>query len=245
MTAACPDWWNHAFRSAYLEVYHHRDDAQAAAEVAGLLPRLRQLPGPVIDAGCGAARHLHALRAAGIPAFGFELSADLIAVAQQRPACRGNLVRADLRAPPFTGDWGVVLCLFTVFGYYDDAGNQACLAVLGKMLAADGRLVLDLPDPAEVQRTLCPRSKRTTPRGWIIEETRRLVGQRVEKKVVATPPGGQSHTWQECVRLYDAEELARMAALAGLRIDAIWNGLRGPQSPEGRLVAWLAPVAGR
>ena len=245
MTTARPDWWNDAFRSAYLEVYHHRDDAQAVAEVAGLLPRLRQLPGPVIDAGCGAARHLQALRAVGILAFGCELSSDLLAVAQQRTACRGNLVRADLRAPPFVGDCGAVLCLFTVFGYFDDAGNQACLAALGRMLAAQGRLVLDLPDPLATRRDLRPSSKRTTPHGWLVEETRRLVGQRVEKTVVATPPTGPPSTWHECVRLYDAEELAEMAALAGLRIDTIWSGLRGPQSPEGRLVAWLALIAGQ
>ena len=71
-------WWKAAFGAHYETLYAHRDDASAAAEVAGLLPRLRQAPGPILDACCGNGRHLAALRAAGLPAFGFDLSADLL-----------------------------------------------------------------------------------------------------------------------------------------------------------------------
>lgn len=237
-------WWSEAFRAAYLEVYGHRSDAQAAAEVAGLLPQLRDVPGPVVDAGCGAGRHLAALRAAGLPAVGFDLSSDLLAAASGRPACSGRLARGDLRAPPLAGGCGAVLCLFTAFGYFDDAGNAACLAALGALLAPGGRLVLDLPEPAALRRGLVPASERVTAGGWRVRERRWLAGSRVEKEVDAMPPAGQAIRWQESVRLHEQGELAAMAGSAGLLWDGAWPGLGGPEDRQGRLVAWLRRPGG-
>jgi SAM-dependent methyltransferase len=233
-------WWSEAFRAAYLEVYGHRSDAQATAEVAGLLPRLLAAPGPVVDAGCGAGRHLAALRAAGVPAVGFDLSSDLLAAAVRRPACVGRLARGDLRAPPLAGGCGAVLCLFTAFGYFDEAGNAACLAALGGLLAPDGWLVLDLPEPVALRRTLVPASERMTAGGWRVRERRRLAGMRVEKEVEAIPPDGRMVTWRESVRLHEEAELATMATEAGMRWMGAWPGLGGPEDRQGRLVAWLS-----
>lgn len=232
-------WWTAAFTAAYLEVYHHRSDAQAAQEIAGLLPRLAAAPGPIVDAGCGAGRHLCALRAAGLPALGFDLSADLLSVARDRGLCRGRLARADVRRPPFAGGCGAVLCLFTAFGYFDDAGNAACLAGLGRLVSQGGWVLLDLPEPDALRRGLQPTSERRTPGGWIVRERRWIAGDRVEKSVEATPPDAAAVTWQESVRLYREAELHAMANAAGLVPDGIWPGLRGPDDQAGRLVCWL------
>jgi SAM-dependent methyltransferase len=232
-------WWDDAFRAAYLEVYHHRSDAQAEAEVASLLPRLRAAPGPVVDAGCGAGRHLAALRRAGVAAVGFDRSADLLAAAAARPGCRGRLLRGDLRAPPIAGGCGAVLCLFTAFGYFDDDGNLDCLRALARLLAPGGLLLLDQPEPAALRRSLVPASERCTPGGWLVRERRRLVGERVEKEVEAVPPTGEAQRWTESVRLYDQAALTGLADRAGLRLTAMWPGLGGPDAQAGRLVAWL------
>lgn len=236
---AASHWWTEAFTSAYLEVYHHRSDAQAAQEIAGLVPRLAQAPGPIVDAGCGSGRHLAALRDAGLTAIGFDLSADLLAVASGRQHCRGRLARADLRRPPFSEGCGAVLCLFTAFGYFDDAGNAACLAGLGGMVAPGGWVLLDLPEPEALRGNLQAASERRTPGGWIVRERRWIAGDRVEKSVEATPPDAAAVTWQESVRLYREAELHAMANAAGLVPDGIWPGLRGPDDQAGRLVCWL------
>lgn len=238
-------WWEDAFRAAYLEVYHQRCDVQAAAEIAGLMPRLRCGSGVVIDAACGGGRHLAVLRAAGLPAVGFDLSPELLAVARGRPLVGGGLARGDLRAPPFADGAGSVLCLFTAFGYFDDAANAACLAALGRMVAGDGWLVLDLLDPQRVRSGLCAESVRTTPAGWQVIERRRLEGCRVIKTVEATPPGAAPVRWEERVRLHSIDEVAALARGAGLRLAECWRGLGGPTQDDGRLVAWITHAAQR
>jgi hypothetical protein len=232
-------WWTTAFTAAYQEVYHHRSDQQAVGEVAGLLPRLRQAPGPIIDAACGAGRHLAALRSAGLPAVGFDLSCDLLQSARQRVACTGRLARGDLRSPPFAGSCGAVLCLFTAFGYFDDQGNVDCLSALASLVAPGGWVVLDLPEPTRLRLGLQTESVRTTPGGWQVTERRRLVGERVEKDVEARPPGGEVVTWSESVRLYGLDELIHLAGCTGLVMDGVWPGLGGPDDQAGRHVAWM------
>jgi SAM-dependent methyltransferase len=242
VTAEAADpWWRTAFGAHYETLYAHRDDTSAAAEVAGLLPNLRRAPGPILDACCGNGRHLAALRAAGLPAFGFDLSADLLASARQRTECRGRLVRCDMRRPALTGGWGAVLLLFTAFGYFDDQDNAACLAALGGLLAPGGRLVLDLPDPEEVQRALVPRTERETACGQVVEE-RVIRRGRVEKTVTLTRNGAVVQTYRESVQLYDRAGLAGVAGRAGLRVDEVWPGLRGPGIDDRRRVFWLMPA---
>jgi SAM-dependent methyltransferase len=232
-----------AFGADYLDLYAHRDDCAATAEVAGLLPRLRTAPGPVLDAACGNGRHLAALRAAGLTAAGFDYSPALLAVARSRPQAVGRLARGDLRRPPFAGGWGAVLLLFTAFGYFDDTANAACLAALARLLAPGGWLLLDLPDPAQVRATLVAESSRTTPAGHRVRERRRLEGTWVVKDV-AYGCGGQERRWQERVRLYEPDEIAALVAAAGLTLAERWPSLRGPVHDDHRHVVWCQAAPG-
>ncbi|HEX3135239.1 MAG TPA: class I SAM-dependent methyltransferase, partial [Planctomycetota bacterium] len=173
-----------------------------------------------------------------LPAFGFDLSADLLASAWRRPACRDRLVRCDMRSPALGNGWGAVLALFTAFGYFDDEGNAACLAGWARLLAPDGWLVLDLPDLDEVNASLVPRSERSTPCGRLVEE-RRLVGRRVEKKVTIESSGKMPYVYQESVRLYDPHEIASLAQRCGLSVETRWDSLRCEKSDDQRHVYWL------
>ena len=239
MSGSAPEpWWVAAFGAHYETLYAHRDDTSAVTEVAGLLPRLCQAPGPILDACCGNGRHLAALRAAGLPAFGFDLSADLLASARRRPACRDRLVRCDMRFPALGNGWGAVLALFTAFGYFDDEGNAACLAAWARLLAPGGLLLLDLPDLDEVRASLVAHSERETACGRLIEE-RRLVGSRVEKTVTITSSGKTPHVYRESVRLYDQHEISDLAMRCGLTVDVRWDSLRCEKSDDQRHVYWL------
>jgi hypothetical protein len=235
--AADQPWWVEAFGADYLDLYAHRDDASAAAEIAGLLPRLRTAPGPIMDAACGNGRHLAALRAAGFTAVGFDYSADLLGVAAKRPQALGHLARGDVRHPPFTPGFGAVLLLFTAFGYFDDAANAACFAGLAKLLAPGGWMMVDLPDIVHVRETLVAESRRTTPAGHVVIERRHLDGNRVVK-TIEYGCGAKPRQWRECVRLYAPAEIEDIARDAGLAVVDRWPGLHGPERDEHRSVTW-------
>jgi SAM-dependent methyltransferase len=202
------EWWRSAFAGDYLERYAHRDDADADRLAAALVPLLADAPGPVADVGCGAGRHLVRLRAAGIPAVGLDYSADLLR------AGRGPRCRADMRAPPFAGGLGAALFLFTAFGYFDDAGNLACLRAWAARLAPGGRIVLDLPDPARL--ALPPDGTRRLADGSTVHESRRWDGRRVEKAITLVRPDGFRLERFESVRLHGAAAWPLIARAAGL-----------------------------
>lgn len=213
--------------------------------MAGIAPRLggaaTRLGLPVLDAGCGGGRHLAALRAAGVPALGVDLSPDLLGVAGGRPACAGRLVRGDLRTPPFAdGSCAAVALLFTAFGYFDEEGDAACLAALARLLAPGGCLLLDLPEPERVVAGLVPASERRTDAGLVVQERRRLAGRRVEKQVEVRHPDGREVRWTESVRLYARHELDGLTRRAGLEPWESWPGLAGPRADGGRLVWWAS-----
>lgn len=233
------EWWKAAFGPGYSAVYAHRDDTAAAVEIAGLLPRLRAVPGPVLDACCGNGRHVQALRAAGVRALGFDWSMDLLTIAQARPICTGQLTRADMRALPYTPhSCAAVLLLFTAFGYFSDDDNAAALTALGGLLRPEGWLVVDLPEPERLRATLVPESERTAPNGERIRERRRLDGDQVIKDVSV----GACH-WQERVRLYDQPSFTALAQCCGLRVVDRWRSLHDAQRDDGRLVWWLVSAA--
>lgn len=231
-------WWEVAFGDQYDTVYAHRSDAAATAEVAGLLPRLRESGGVVCDACCGNGRHLQAMQTSGLCAVGFDYSAHLLSTARQRPIA-DRLARADIRQPPFpSGVFDAVTVLFTAFGYFDDASNAAALAGLAGLLRSGGWLVLDLPDVDRLRATLVPESCRTTADGTVITERRRLDGAFVVKDVVLERGGRDVGRWQERVRLYADAELDQLVG-PDFTVDSRWASLRGAACDDGRKVHWL------
>ncbi|MHC4820247.1 MAG: class I SAM-dependent methyltransferase [Planctomycetota bacterium] len=211
-------WYEEAFRSDYLRVYPHRDDASAAAEVAEWIDRVPGLGDyrRVLDLACGAGRHLRALLAEGCEAIGIDLSRDLLREAREHgPA---PVACADMRALPFANEtFEAVVSFFSSFGYFaDQADDAAVLAEVRRVLRPGGGFLLDLMDPETVRNGLVPHSEKEVD-GIRIEETRSLTadGKRVEKYVVFEAPSG-TRQWTESVRLYDPTEVEAMAEEAGL-----------------------------
>ncbi len=231
-------WWDEAFQQHYLAIYAHRDDQSAVEEIAGVLPRIQAQSGPVLDACCGNGRHLAALRAAGLPAWGFDYSHDLLRVAAARPETAGYVFRSDVRAPAIGTGWGAITLFFTAFGYFDDEQNARTLEGLAQALRPGGLLLIDVPNPERVRINLVPESHKDVD-GLHIHEQRSLSGQRVEKRVRLEKDGKELQSYTESVRLYETDEMARMAQAAGLDVEACWPSLRGPDHDDDRHVYWL------
>lgn len=228
------EWFKKWFDRDYAVIYGHRDGPEAEAAVAMALGRAPALAsGPVLDLGCGAGRHLAALRRRNPLAFGLDLSRDLLALAQ--PDLRPWLLRADMRRLPLKPGALAGVCLwFTPFGYFPDRDNRALLRRLAQLLRPGGALVLDYLNAAFARAHLVPEDTGT--HGALRVESRRaLEGDRLVKRMTITHlDTGRVRRVKESLRLYDPAELGAMARDCGLRLDGEAGDYRGgPFDPQG------------
>ena len=101
---------------------------------------LARVAGPVLDVGCGPARHVLALAQAGIVALGIDCSPPAITIARRRGA--PVLHRSIFDRVPGAGRWGTALLLD------GNVGIGGCPVTLLRrvtsLLRADGRILLEL-----------------------------------------------------------------------------------------------------
>ena len=210
------EWFEEWFGEEYLQLYPHRDAAEAERAVALILERTAFTPGwRVLDVACGAGRHCHALEAAGARCVGLDLSMALLRVA--RRVTRAPPVRADRRALPIRpGSMDLTVNLFTSFGYFErDAEHTAALHEMVATLRPQGWFVIDFLNPAAVRARLVPRETRQLDGAEVAVARSVSVDGRYVCKTITTT-GGRRFT--ERVRLFSADEIATMLAEARVTI---------------------------
>lgn len=194
MSNEFPQIWHETFSRTV-------DPRLTEAEVAFLT---RVLPrGRVLDVACGFGRHALGLAAAGYDVLGVERDPEVAAAAR---AAGTDVLELDVRElgrveGPFDG----AISMWASFGWFDDAGNDAVLGSMARLLRPGGRLVLDVWNPAAYapgERTL---------RGGV-RERKTLAAGRMRTEL--TYPDGQTDVHD--VRLYEPAELERLAAGHGL-----------------------------
>jgi len=104
---------------------------------------LARAEGPVLDVGCGPARHTVALATRGIPALGIDITAAALAVARPRGAT--VLRRSVFEQVPAEGRWGTVLLLDGNIGI--GADERALLARVAELLRPGGLVLIELEEP--------------------------------------------------------------------------------------------------
>lgn len=211
-----PEWFEEWFGEEYLELYPHRDDADAERAV-GLIresvPFERGMH--VLDVACGPGRHARAFRAAGAHCVGVDLSASLLRIAQG--VTDAPLVRADMRYLPIRPhSMDLTVNLFTSFGYFaHDEEHYATLAEMVGTIRPGGWFVIDLLNPSAVRAGLVPREiVRAGDAEVLVTRTISADRRYVCKTIQRT--GGRSFV--ERVRLFEANELAGMLVGAGIAI---------------------------
>jgi SAM-dependent methyltransferase len=118
--------------------------AQRWAGRADALDRrvLAHVLAPVLDIGCGPARHTLALAEHGIVALGIDVTVPAVALARARGA--SVLHRGVFDAVPAAGRWGTALLLDGNIGI---GGNPvALLRRVRDLVHADGRVLVELAD---------------------------------------------------------------------------------------------------
>lgn len=239
----CGDWFTESFSQDYLRIYRHRDFSEAEAAIRGLLARLN-LPLGVkgLDLGCGFGRHLAYLNAHGVDSIGLDLSADLLAVANETPGCRGRLIRADMRAIPLAAaSRDFVFSFFSSFGYFArDEENERVIREIGRIMRPGGGFVLDYLNAEYLERRLVPADVQQFD-DFTLRQRRYIdhASNTIVKEMVMSDTAGE-RTYHECVKLYRQGDFARFCERAGFRPRQWWGDYEGsPPSPDlPRLILW-------
>lgn len=218
-TGAPAEWFREWFGQAYLELYPHRDEEEAARAVALYRERTGLAAGArVLDLACGAGRHLQRLRAAGLRATGIDLSAPLLQAALTRPLVDGSLVRADMRALPFgAGTFDGLVNFFTSFGYFlTPEEDIEVLREVRRVLRPGAPFLMDYLHAAWVIERLQPETVGEV-NGTPVRQTRWVEGDQVFKRIeIGGGADRDPKVYHERVRLYSPHALRTLLREHGL-----------------------------
>jgi SAM-dependent methyltransferase len=216
------DWFNHPL---YLTVYLHRDRKEARLCVDTILRVTGIGNDPastdVLDIACGAGRHAVEFARYGFRVTANDLSPNLLELARESAVAEGLSLRfseSDMRSISPEGAFGLVVQLFSSFGYFaSENEDRTVIGNVSNLLLPGGWYVLDLINPDHLRYHLTGRSERTVDRLSIVEE-RVLSGNRVTKTITVCDEDGKSRAFTESVRLYDKGEISRMLEDGGLDV---------------------------
>lgn len=207
------------------------EDAALTVELLGLRPGSK-----VLDAGCGFGRFSAALMEHGCDTVGVDISPAALAEAERR--CPGpTYLVADLLEPlpDGLGPFDALVSVYSSFGYGATvAEDMAMLRAFHRALKPDGRLLMQLSD---LERS---RHRLKTDEGVVVRET-----NGVTETLDVDFSTGMLHVRYELdgevvesrIRMYEAEDLERMAFAAGFGdVERYGDFAGGPKRPEDRLV---------
>lgn len=226
------EWFQTAFGEDYSRLYAHRDDSEAAQVVNLILAKTCIAAGArVLDAPCGAGRHLKALAARDLKAYGFDLSLPLLTQAKGSGVAPSTLVRADLRALPYRQEsFDLVVNLFSSLGYFQtDEENLKVLRDLVILCRRGGWIVVDFMNSDYVAANLQKESSRVAPDGMTVSDRRWIDGapQRVNKHTSVVFQNGSEKIFEESVRLFSPDELRAALSVCGVSIEVEYGEYGG------------------
>ncbi|NTV01406.1 MAG: class I SAM-dependent methyltransferase [Chlorobiaceae bacterium] len=235
------DWFNHPL---YLQVYSHRDDAEAARCVETIL-RITGLDhepdkASVLDIACGAGRHAFAFARKGHQITANDLSAFLLGTAESEAAASGldiAFTRCDMRAIRLERQFDLVVQLFSSFGYFEtEDEDRAVLRNVLEMLRPGGWYVLDLLNPSWLSSHFVPHSEKTSGELTITEE-RTLSHEKVSKRIGIRDAAGHTISFTESMKLFSPEAISGLLQSEGFEVVRIAGDYLGAE--------FLAPASPR
>lgn len=225
------DWFRDWFSSEeYLEVYSHRNEEDAKKLLELIFKNVSLGKNSyVLDAACGAGRHLLDITAIGYNAFGFDLSMTLLKKAKSealKKSLQLNLFRADIRHVALKQKFDLVLNLFTSFGYFNtDSENFSFVGAAFDLLNDGGTYVLDFLNEKQLVKTLVSQSSREIEGKTIIEKRKILEGRVV--KEIFIQGNGSEESFTESVQLYTLEKILDEFSKIGFRLSSSYGDYDG------------------
>jgi SAM-dependent methyltransferase len=237
-----PRWYEGFFDEDWLAIALTIEDPErTATQVDFVVERLGLEPGArVLDLACGHGRHAVELARRGFAVTGFDLSEPSLELARERAADQGvelELVRGDMRELSWEDEFDAVVNLFTAFGYFADAEDDArVLAAVVRALRPRGALLLDTVNLFLLARGFEERHWSELLDGRLMLEDRaydHLAGRSTATWTLLAADGGRSEH-RHSLRVYTLPELAALLARSGLEVVEAWGGWDGqPYGFEG------------
>lgn len=231
---ASEDWFREAFAEDYLWLYAHRNEREAARQVAAAVRLVPFAKGQkILDIACGAGRHMVAFARRGARVTGIDLSYPLVRQARQRlkqAGIRAAVRHGDMRQLTDIDRFDGATIWFTSLGYFPTvAEDREVVRRLARALKSGGWWWIDLANPAFLENNLVAHSERICPgphgRAEVTED-RSIMGDRVVKRIQVKDRAGRRF-FQESVRLYRPERFASLIRAAGLTADGILGDYDG------------------
>lgn len=227
-------WHEELFDERYLTFYADVFAEGASADEVEFIDRALALPpgASILDLGCGFGRHAIPLAQRGYRVTGFDASEHLLGVAKKMADSLGaslTWVHGDMRRLAGVAPVDACVCLYTVFGYFDDDENAAVLSRIFDVVRPGGRLLLDVDNPISILPHTPYERWDEAPHGVRRERQRydaltaRLIGERT----LFPKRGGRLDLPDSSVRVYPPHELGRMLTAAGFELEQIHGSLTG------------------
>jgi SAM-dependent methyltransferase len=239
------EWFRQFFDASYVAVLREEKPVrQTRLEVDFVLQSLRLPEGArILDLPCGYGRHAALLARRRFHVVGVDLSRAMLAEARRRysEGPRLRFRRGDMRRIRFRGEFDAVINLYTSFGYFTPAQNEAVLRRMARALRPGGRLLIDHRDPDYDRRLPRRLWYRTGRRRFVLEDRRFDPRTRITDTTQLIVIAGQRWVTQRTVRLqeYSLPEWRRMLRRVGLRFRRAYSGYDGRRyraGSTGRLI---------
>lgn len=230
------DWFVEWFNTVeYLNVYKHRNENDAECHIRFLLSKIKLPPdASVLDLACGAGRHSILLAKVGYKVTGVDLSARLLNEARlnsEKENLDIEFIQSDLRQFTASKKFDLVLNLFTSFGYFEtDEENFLLFQKANSLLNPNGYFVLDYFNKKHLEKNLVEYSEESN-ENYIIKQERRIVDQRVNKKITIIR-NGNSKVYFESVKLYESNLLTLKLKEFGFEIINLFGDFLGNEFDE-------------
>ncbi len=208
------DWFKDWFESDfYQKVYNHRDNEDEKLICDLIINSIELQKGSkILDAACGSGRHYLKFLEYGFNVYGFDLSKNLLSIAQQKSIEKKfpiNLFCADIRKICLKEKFDLITNLFTSFGYFEnDDENFSFIRKAYELLKINGYYVLDYFNMDYLINNLIPYSEKQIDSFNVIEN-RVIENNRVNKKIVIQDINTSMviNEFYESVKLYKPDEL--------------------------------------
>ncbi len=223
-------------------LYRHRDTREAEIFIDHILKYLKPNPQEwILDLGCGKGRHSISMHSRGFKVVGIDLSQQNIAYAKHFENEQLRFERHDMRNTYREAHFGLVMNLFTSFGYFDRMEeNLQVLRASHANLLPKGRLMIDYLNAPRVAQELIPIEKKEID-GVNFRIERSMEHSSIIKKIFVND-GSKELRFEEHVKALNKQDFKSLLTQSGFEIvdifgDYALNQFNEDKSPRLILIA--------